>query len=78
MTFLDVSGRRYALRESEENGVRAGMGTQSTLASGVPLCLSSKSVLLAASWHALSGYASIRRAEDVSFINTMEAFVIIL
>ena len=78
MTFLDVSGRRYALRESEENGVRAGMGTQGTFAGGVPLCLSRKSVLLAASWHALSCNASIRGAEDVSFINTMEAFVIIL
>ena len=62
------------------------MGTQSTLAYGVPLCLTRQLVLLAASRHALSskGYTRseinqiILRAEDVSFINTMEAQVVVL
>ena len=54
------------------------MVTQGTFANGIPLLLSRISVLDAASWHTLSSNASIRRAEDVSFINTMEAFVIIL
>ena len=65
------------------------MGTQVTFACGVPLCLTRQSVLLAACRHALSSkdYTWLEvsllhlrglRAEDVSFINTMEAQVVIL
>ena len=64
------------------------MGTQVTFSCSVPLGLTRQSVLLAASRHALSskGYTRLfsllnlrgRSAEDVSFINTMEAQVVIL